>query len=426
MYESRHLRLVRPSLPSYVRPFERDFSQLARLIAEGRSVGSGVIVDPRDLRRSESLRAVAIEAQLEVVLDPLSVELSTPLGFERRGMATLPWASDAPHRPENFTHFDIQRYAERLAETVMATGVPAVLAPTHILDATSDSRLDVDVRLSQSLRKCLDRLGGEDVLIYYPLVVRLRVVPSRAERDSIVHRLRPLTATRSADAIWLRVPGFGVPDSGPVNLRRYIELARALHELRLPIISERTGTIGLAFLAFGAVGGIEQGVTFGERYDVRPLLKPRSTRGGFMPAPRVYVPEIGIFMSRRDAEVFLANRAVRNRFACQRPCCPRGVEDMLRDPRRHFLVSRATEVYELSSVPQRDRADYFLETWLRPASDRATFAVRMNSKLTKHRVRLDRWRETLSDVRARDRRVEPSVSLIPRGKRIHEHRNIGP
>ncbi len=413
----RHLWLPRNDLASYVRPFPRDFSYLARLIAEGRSVGSGIVVDPRDPQRSESLRDIAREEDIELVLDPLSVELATEIGYNRTGTAGLPWASGSPHQAETLDLAGIYRYSDSLARTAVRFGMSAVLAPTHFLESLPSLWLDVDFKLTLALRERLNRRGVDGTLIYYPLAVRLKTLQSKHNRVEILHHLRGLVTAEAIDAVWLRVPGFGVTESGPLNLRRYFEFARGLHGLGVPVVAERTGTIGLAMLAFGAVGGIEQGVTVGERYDLRPLQR-KATKGGFLPAPRVYVKEIGAFLSRKEARKLLAHRTVKNRFACQLPCCPRGVEDMLEDPRRHFLVTRAKEIEQLSRVPEADRADLYLETWLRPASDRATLAARLNPKLRTQRKRLDRWRETLGELRIRDRTQPPSLSKVPTRKRV--------
>lgn len=414
----RRLWLPGNDLASYVRPFPRDFSYLARLIAEGRSVGNGIVVDPRDRQRSESLRDIAREEDIELVLDPLSVELATEIGHNRTGMTSLPWASSSPHQAEALNLAGIYRYSDSLARTAVHFGTSAVLAPTHFLESIPSPWLDIDFKLTLALRERLNRRGVDGTLIYYPLAVRLKTLQSERNRVAILQHLHSLVAAEAIDAVWLRIPGFGVAESGPVNLRRYFELARGLHGLGVPVVAERTGTIGVALLAFGAVGGIEQGVTVGERYDLRPLLARKASKGGFLPAPRVYVKEIGAFLSRKDARKLLAHRTVKNRFACQLPCCPRGVEDMLEDPRRHFLVSRAKEVEQLSRVPEADRADLYLETWLRPASDRATLAARLNPKLRKQRERLDRWRESLGELRVRDRATAPSVSKVPTRERI--------
>jgi hypothetical protein len=52
------------------------------------------------------------------------------------------------------------------------------------------------------------------------------------------------------------------------------------------------------------VGAIESGLTFGETCDLSSLLKP--TKGkGFMPAPRVYLQQIGAFVKKGVATEFL-------------------------------------------------------------------------------------------------------------------------
>jgi hypothetical protein len=56
-----------------------------------------------------------------------------------------------------------------------------------------------------------------------------------------------------------------------------------------------SGTVGVALLAFRAVGGIESGITYGERYDVNPLIKPPTNNDPFSPSPRVYIERLGTF-----------------------------------------------------------------------------------------------------------------------------------
>jgi hypothetical protein len=412
------LRLVRDELASYVRPLPRDFGHLARLLATGTAIGKGIIVDPRDLARSEDLRKTVRARRLELILDPLSVELSFANGHSRRGAAELPWADARPDVPERMTPPRLQAYAEALASVVVETGATTVLAPTHVLEGVPSRWLGTDHDLTRALRTALNQAGRKDVRIYYPLITRLSVVESGRRRDHLIARLRGLVEGAVVDAVWIRICGFGVQQSGPVNLRRYFALARALHDLGVPIVAERTGVLGLALLAFGAVGGIEQGITMGDRYDLRSLTSKRRGSGGFLPSPRVYIHEVGLLLPRDRAQVLLSHRTLKHRFVCQRECCPRGLEDMIRDPRKHFLCSRHGEVLALSQIPPADRADRYLEDWLRPASDRAVMAARIDDRLSAHRERLDQWRTTLSDLRSADRVERPSVSPIPTGFRV--------
>jgi len=171
--------------------------------------------------------------------------------------------------------------------------------------------------------------------------------------------------------ISLRMHAFGSTSSGRLNLRRYVKAARRLHAVGLPVIGERTGTVGLALMALGCVAGIESSVTHGERCDIRTLQRePRPGRPGFAPPLRVYLPGIGAFLNREPA----------------------------------------AEVHELAAVPVDLRTDHYMTSWLRPASDRAIRAARILPQLAKQRKRLDDWRETLSEIRSADAAERPSVS----------------
>lgn len=413
-----HLRLVRTDLASYIRPFTRDFADLARCIAAGYPVGSGVIIDARQLPRSDDLRRMVRDKQLELILDPLSVELSTEGGLQRSGVADLPWASPQAHTPADISHNSLRNYCEALARAVVDSRATAILAPTHYLESIPSHWIGTDSDLTAGLRDALNRLGRENVNIYYPVVAPLRLVQAGTRRDYLFEHLAKLVEKKAIDALWLRMAGFGVTHSGPVNLRRYFEFARAAHQLSIPVVAERTGTVGLALLAFGAVGGIEQGITLGERYDIGPLMRRSRQHAGYMPPPRVYVPEIGTLLSRASARLLLGHRTARHRFECQRPCCPRGFEDMIANPRRHFLTTRAGEVRELSHVPEGDRPDHFLESWLRPATDRANWAAQIDPSLGAHRDRIAHWRVFLGDQRDQDRVAGPSHSAVPTGLRL--------
>jgi len=212
------------------------------------------------------------------------------------------------------------------------------------------------------------------VLIYYPLVVRAAALRDTAFRD----RLMPALTGLPVDALWLRIHPFGTTASGPLALRRYLELCRALHSLGVPLVAERSGTVGVALLAFGAVGGIESGVTLAEAVNLDGYLKtPKPGATPFAQPPRVYLHEIGAFLDPKKAGGFFAHRG------------------MKLEPRRHFATQRAREVAALSAVPEALRAGHYLENFLRPATDRAVRAAEVEPSLATARKRLESWRGTL-------------------------------
>jgi hypothetical protein len=408
-------------LASYVRPFSRDYGKIARLLVEGFDIGRGLILDPCHVNgeRGRELRDEARKVRLELILDPRTVELSTPGSLNEKQVAQLPWAGKELPELARFQSSDFsQEFCKAIADFAVAIGASAILAPSHYLPSLPHPWLDVDVSLSLELRTALDRSGGEHIAIYYPLIAKLSVLAQPTIREHLLARLSEIIEARAVDALWLRVHNFGTTNSGSVNLRRYIHFAREAHRLRVPIVAERTGTVGLALLALGAVGGIESGVTFGESYNVTQLKRRRGTGAVFVPLPRVYLPQIGAFLSKDKAETFLTRPGYRNRYGCQENCCRRGVQDMLSDPRRHFLVCRTRDVDRLSITPAAERLDHYMESWLRPASDRATHAMKAEPSLLNHRERLDQWRMTLSAVREEDQQQVPTISTVPYGGRI--------
>lgn len=362
--------------------------------------------------RQEELLAETLRHQLEAVLDPRAVELSTPTGFTRAGVAQLPWASEEPHTPEALRGSGADQLLDALGEYAASKRFTAVLAPAHYLVDARDPWFEVDTALARRLRDRLDSVGKHETLIYYPLALH-----AAAFRDATQRRV--LTAALEAlpvDGVWLRIHPFG-STSGPTALQRYIEACREFHALRLPLVAERSGTIGVALMSFGAVGGIESGLTFGERYDVAPMLREPRDNDPFLPPPRVYLPELGAFLSKAQAEVFFENRQMRSTFGCRdSSCCRRGTVDTLGNPRRHFMIQRLREVANLSHAPETLRPQLYLDNFLRPASDLALRAARVEPALTTNRQRLDAWRETLG---AMSRRGGPSTfSVVPEGRRI--------
>ncbi len=270
----RHLRRVSPALASYLRVGHRDAALVCRLLEQGFQVGAGVILDPSAATRTSELRAAAVEHGVEVVLDTRAVELSTVGGFAQPSVARLPWAGSEPHVPNDFAGPRGRSVSEAIAATAVEQRVTGVLAPTHLLDDVT-TWLEVDVDLVRNVRSALDCKGAGNTVLYYPLIAPLRLLRDPGSLRLVLDALKELTRNRQIDGIFLRIQGFGTTKAGSRNLRSYIHVARCLHELGLPIVAERTGCVGLALSAFGAVGGVESSVTYGESYDARRLM----TRG---------------------------------------------------------------------------------------------------------------------------------------------------
>jgi hypothetical protein len=415
MIVPRTLRPVAQPLGAYFRPNRNDNADVLELLAEGRFIGSGFVVSPRLLHRQDDLLEEARRQGTEVVLDTLTLELSTVGGFAQSGMSDVPWAQLVHPGMTSLGTSAVRQLANSIATYAIANHVTAVLSPAHFLDPRGPDWLGVDVEVHRALREELDAGGGEEIALYFPLATSARTLREELFLERVVDSL----SDARPDAVWLRVHPFGTTSSGPLALRRYIEACRGLLSLDVPLVAERSGTIGIALLAFGAVGGIESGITFGERFDYGPLLRPRTSKP-FLPPPRIYLAEIGAFLERRDAEALFEVRGMRGSLGCQeRGCCERGVRDMLLHPRQHFIIRRTREVASLSNVPTPLRPGTYMETFLRPASDRAIRAAAVAPSLNRNRQRLDAWRGTLGAIHEADMTSSWRQSRAPEGRRIH-------
>lgn len=419
---SATLRLLatNPGLDLYVRPRRNDHPVLLGLLAEDR-LPAGIVFDPvLDSRQSE-LRDMANRQAVETVLDTLTMELSLPGGRVRKGSLALPWSPFATEAAATLVGDAGVSLVSSIVDWVAAKRLSAVLSPSHFITGPDDPAFAVDRRLAADLRRQLDDRGLDNVAIYYPLALPLAKLRDAGQALILGHRLQEL----DVDAIWLRLHPFGSTACGPVSLRTYITACRALQTLGLPLVAERTGTIGVALMAFGAVSGIECGVTLGERFDISDLIAPRLGGSAFDPQAMVYVEQLGIFMRPKKAKSFYENSLMRSRFGCKDAnCCPKGATSTLRDPRRHGVVRRIDEVERLAAVPQELRPDQYLENFLRPATDAALQAVKVDPSLEPARRRLDSVRVTLGALRKRGRPT--SFVPPPSGRRAKKAANQGP
>jgi hypothetical protein len=361
---------------------------------------SGVVFDPGFMGPQEELRAEVRQRNLWGVLDPRMMELATASGFTER-RAGLPWAGKRPHTTADLSGQAGEGIMDSLAEFVAQEGFSAVLTPTHYLaQGAQDPWFGVDLALTRGLRWKLDMRGCQDVALYYVLALPMTVFHNAAHRTAFKAQLQGV----EIDGIWLRVHPFG-SGSGHVTVQRYIQGCRDLHGLSLPLVAEKTGSIGLPLLAFGAVGGLESGVSSGEKFDFGRLSRPpKPGSRGFAPQARVYVPGLGVFLDRDTARAFFDIRTLRANFGCTAACCRRGAKDTIADPRRHFVYTRMDEVGAIGQVPVQLRPQQYLDTMLRPATDRlgralqADLADGIRTRLEKERRKLDGWRHTLGEM----------------------------
>lgn len=392
------LKLIQPAKPRlglYLRPGRNDHTTFLQLLAEDRAV-SGLVLDARHLKRHRGLRDALIDNGIHSVLDPDFMELSTPGGAVLFGLSDLPWSHLTGATPTELKGATGLALAESIADIVQEGEFSAVLAPTHYLDGASDAYFGADRVVAAQLRLALDRRGLNECCVFYPLAMPASSLRSPVQRALIADGLRSV----DVDAVWLRLHPFGTASSGSIALRRYIDGAWDLQRIDKPLVGERTGTIGLALMAFGAIGGIESGITFGERFDATALLKPRPSNGkSYSPAPRVYLHEIAAFADRKVASRLWQNRQMMAALACRdAACCRGGASATLRDPRRHFVIRRTAEVDRIGQIAPDARATVFLHDVLQPAALLAVRVARAVPELAAAQRHLEGWHQTLDAV----------------------------
>lgn len=395
-------RALRPELESpglYVRVGRNDHVDLLNLIAAGDARCLGVVFDAVHVDRHKELREQVGAHRLDAILDPKTQAAATVGGYTEH-LGALPWGAGRPHRVDDFRGPAERERVETLGTFALEHGFTLVISPTHLLQSANDPWLMRDIEATGWLRHFLDRNGAKRVLLIYSLAIPYSALRNSGERQVLINALSDVPAA----AIWLKVESFG-SSSTPTAARAYIEASADFHALAVPIIADQVGgLIGLSLLAFGSVGAISHGVTLQERFDASYWKRPRAPGTARSMPRRVYVRELDLMLKRSEAELLLGFSArTRALFGCKdRHCCPRGVQDMLENPARHFLYQRMRDVAAIGQVPESLRIQAFLEQYLRPATDRALAAASVNwqddemaKKTRDHRKRLDNLRISL-------------------------------
>lgn len=361
----RPLRPAPEPLGLYLRPGRSDHRELSTVLLSGSQKCFGAVIDATLNERHKDLRSQLLASRLDVILDPKTQPAAFEHGY-RPSMGELPWGMERPHQPDDFRGLVGRQRIMRLAEFSVANAYTQVMAPTHFLPSLNDQWFGVDVELVRSLRVELDRRGGKQIPIIYSLALANAVFKDDAERPALIAGLSGLPI----DSLWLKVDGFGA-DVGATALARFMDAVIDFHKLGVPIVADHAGFFAaLALLAFGAVGGIAHGITVGESFSSSTWRKPpKSSRGGG--GWRIYCPPLGLSLTCKEAELlFASSPRARGLFANRNTiACPRGVDDMLGQPVRAFVVQRADEVSALGAVPETPRPQHFVEKSVRPMTD---------------------------------------------------------
>jgi hypothetical protein len=353
--------------------------RLEQFLAAGQLPYQRFVFDAGTFERQKDLINALRQDGRELVLDTNVAELSV-VGRYGGAAQGAPWANPdgiltEAHLRVGANAFDL---LGKIARFVVENGIRRVMAPAHLLSEATDRRLRSDVEACCALRATLDREGGRDVIIDYPLIVSNASLNDVAQRRAFVAALR----STPIDSVWLKVSGFG-GGATAAGLRKYIAAAQDFHLLQKPIIADCIGGLpGLAILAFGAAGGIAHGLAEKERFDASDWHKPPrppdpdEKRGGN--AYSVLLPGIDRLLKPDQAQILINANGGRRLLSCNdRRCCPHGFEDTIRDPKGHYLRQRAWQCEALSKVPEARRAQDFLDNTLTAADRTARQAAKL-------------------------------------------------
>jgi hypothetical protein len=396
------LRLVRRApdpLGLYIRAGRVDQKDLENFITSGSLAFTGVVFEAKRVGQQQELLTLVLERGLDAVLDPQTQAMATVGGYAK-AMDKLPWSKKRAHTLDDFaTTFQQRQLADEIVTFALSHGFTQIIAPTHLITGPDDPWLGIDIASANALRVALDREKANNVQVHYSLALRYEAFRTSAKRLAVLETLR----RANVDGLWLNIPGCG-SDSSPTAITRYVDAATDFHSLGIPIVADHAGGLmGLALLAFGAVGGLSHGITLGERFDTASWHKIPEGKS-FGAKTRVYLPTLDLMLPRVDAERFFESGGGRARsaFGCRdTTCCHHGVDDMLRAPARHFLYRRTQQVAGLGQIPESIRPTEFLEEHLRPASDAALVAAKLSlpddlkQKAEKQAKRLNDLRTTL-------------------------------
>lgn len=400
--------------------------QLEDLLGSGRMMLDRVVVDAAAVGRQHDLLTSLSDAGAELILDTNIAELSS-VGRFGGAVRTAPWANPktvlSADDLKPGANRDIVRQIARFA---VAHGFHAVLAPTHVLDGSTDRLFDIDRDSTSALRRMLDLEGGGRIGIDYSLTIKIASLRDPVQRRAFIAGL----ANIPFENLWLRISGFGA-DATAMGVRRYIASVLDFNRLGRPLVADGVGGLaGLALAAFGAVGGYCHGVAEKERFDASDWNKPPKDNGGGGHEKRLLFPGLDRLLSVTQVESLMAAPGARKLLSCSDVnCCPRGLDDTLKNPKAHYLRQRFGQVSALSKVPENRRASHFLEKDLASAERTARQAAKLKvdddglKKILVHsRERLGRMHAVLESLKVT--MANEARSLAPKRRKASPSKAI--
>lgn len=361
----------------FVRIGEAQYSQLAHLYAEGRLKPRRAILDASRLRHTAEFAKTLRGDGVELTLDTKAAELGALTKYAGWA-AGAPWSDGQLHLPQQFDERRRRALVEAIAEAAVTGRFDRVLSPSHYLKAgVADPWFEIDIRLCKDLRAALDLAGGAHIAIDYPVIIEQSALREEAVRAALTSRLSALPF----ENLMVRASHFGADAAAPM-VRAFIDALDRLHNFGHPVVVDHVGgMVGRALLAFGAASAIAHGIDEGARFNAAPWDKPAKereeeddeARGGR--PKRISLANWDKSLTVSDLTALARARGGHGLVVCQDRNCCRGLEDMIRNSKRHSIVQEQRAMSELEAVPDLMRATHFLDKEV-AATDRASRQIK--------------------------------------------------
>ncbi len=347
----------------YFRLGHTGYRVLENLHTIGRLPIKRAVIDASHIDAQKDLINCLRESGAELVLDTKVPELAC-VGSFMTSAKKLPWANKSrPHKPTDFSGPGLRAICDRIAEFAISHKFDVVLCPSHEINGSKDPWFNIDLDTCIALRSALDRKGGQRIQIDFPLLIPYGVFKKEDERKTIIQRISGLPF----ENLWLRISSFGMSTASASGLIQYIRGALDFRQLGKPLVADGVGgLVGVSLVSFGAVGGICHGV--GEKTDFRTSYwRKINSDGGGGSTPRIYLPELDLYLYKDKAQTLLKGHGAKSLLACNDPsCCTNGPQDMLTQYRAHALTQSSRLVDDFNKTPEMNWPDHLTRNHLKP------------------------------------------------------------
>jgi hypothetical protein len=347
-----------------IRPALNDHEIVADLLAPGgtaivvgrhRPLISRLVVDAHVIVKRPQFAEAAATAGIPLVVDPL-----TPF-FQGQLREDDPWAKLSFGSAPECSPTDFASGSDVVAQVIsfeLANGATAVVPPYPYASGPDDPWFEVGLRWLRETRAQMDseRIGLPLLAVFCGQLLKFG---SERSWTQGLDRFAAEARAAGANAIGLCLSPAG---NGKESYHKVLRLFRAAEHVKgvaeMPVFAWRQGIYGPALIASG-LDGYETGIGIGEQANVRSNIASRRPpkpgrepgRGG---SAGIYLEPLGRSVTRRVAQLLLANVAMRAKLMCtDERCCPHGVASTLDHHREHAVRSRARELATLEALPAR-------------------------------------------------------------------------